>query len=71
VPAHDRVGRDDGGDSVEKSATQLLPLRSEASLLVVRQPKLPPLELLFEDAVLLEEVLDGALLLSVDPAGER
>jgi hypothetical protein len=46
---------------------ELLALRREASALVVVQPELPTPQLLLEDPVLLDEVIDRALLHAVHP----
>jgi hypothetical protein len=46
-------------------------LRCQPSALVVAQPNSLPAELFLEHAVLLDQVLDDALLLDVDPACER
>ena len=67
MPAHDRVGRDDRRDAVEESSTELLALGCKSSALVVVQSELAALELLLQYAVLFDEVLDGLLLLSMDP----
>jgi hypothetical protein len=47
-----------------------LALRGEVSALVVGQPKAAPLQLFLEDPVLLHQVLDDVLLVTVDPTRE-
>ena len=71
MPAHDGVGRDDGRDLREQSSTEGLPLCCQPSALVVSQTNAPAAELLLEDAIFLDQVLDGLGLMSVDPARER
>ena len=71
VPAQDRVRRDDGGDPRLRSRRpSALALCCEPSALVVVQPEAFAAELLFEDAILLDQVVDGLGLVSVDPTGE-
>ena len=48
-----------------------LALRGEAPTLFVREPEPPPIELLLEDEVLLDEVLQDLLLPAVEQACER
>lgn len=67
----DRVGRDDRRNAAEDAPPELPTLRSQPSSLVVGQPQTPSAELLLEDPILFDEVLDGPLLLPVDPAGDR
>ena len=70
MPAHDRVGRHDRRHAVQQAPAKLLALRCESAALVVGQPQLPTPELLLQYAVLLDQVLDRALLLAVHPAGD-
>ena len=71
VPAKDRVGRDDAGDLPKGLSADGLALHHEASALVVGEAKAASSELLTEDAVLLHQVVDDAVLVAVDPAGEE
>ncbi len=64
-------GRDDRCDGGERASTESLSLCCEASALAVVQPQPSSAELLLEDAVLLDEVFDGVLLVAVDPACYR
>ncbi len=68
VPPHDRVGRHDCRYAAEEPAPQQLALRRKAASLIVREPEPSTAELLLEDAVLLDQVLDRALLLTAAPA---
>ncbi len=68
MPAHDGVGRHDGRHTVQQAAPELLAFCSESPALVVVQPELPTLQLLFEDPVLLDEVIDRALRHAPHPA---
>ena len=68
VPTHDRVGRHDAGNPVQEASSELLALRREAYALVIVEAQPAALELLLQDAVLLDEVLDRSLLLAVHPA---
>lgn len=52
-------------------AREDLALHREASAQVVGQPKAAPTELGTEDAVLLDQVVDDALLVAVDPPREE
>jgi hypothetical protein len=56
MPAHDGVRRDDCCDGVVGLPTDPLPLRGEASTLVVCQPQPTPAELLLQDTGLLDEI---------------
>ena len=71
VPAQDRAGCHDGGDTRENAATEDLALRGESSALVIGEPKASPTESLLQDAVLLNEVFNDLGLVAIDPAGER
>ncbi len=64
----DRVRRGDGGHRPEELATEHLALRSESAALVVSEPKAPPFELLFQDAVLFDKVIYDLCLMLVQPA---
>lgn len=70
VPAEDSVGRDDGGHLTEQPAPEGPALRGEAPALVIGQPQALAAELFLENAVLLDEVLNGLRLVAIDPAGE-
>jgi len=71
IPSEDGVRRDDPGDLAEHLAAQQLALHGKAPALFVGQARPTATKLLSEDAVLFEQVVDGLLLLAVDPAGEH
>jgi hypothetical protein len=68
MPAHDRVRRHDRRNTTEKASSELLSLLGQPAALIVRESNSAATELLLEDAVLFDQVLDRALLLSADPA---
>jgi hypothetical protein len=70
VPAHDRVRRDDRGHALEQAAPQDLASRLQAAALVIAQAQPSVAELLLEHAVLLDQVLDRALVLAEGPSGQ-
>ena len=70
VPAQDGVRRDDRRDLGQELSTESLALGCEPPALVVGQPETLSAELLLEDAILLDEVVDGLGLMAVDPAHE-
>jgi hypothetical protein len=71
MPPQDRVGRHDGRDRRQDLAAQRLALGSQPTTLVIRQEQPFPagLELLFENAILFDQVRDCTGLLTADPAG--
>ena len=71
MPAHQRIGGDERGDSVERPSPEELGLRRQATTLIVSQPELPATKLLFEDPVLLDQVGDNVLLMPMHPARNR
>ena len=71
MPPEDRVRRHDGHDLPPDTSAESATLRGEAAALVVGQSEAVPLQLSFEDAVLLHQVLDDELLLTIDESGER
>ena len=73
VPREDRLRRDDGGDLAQGLPAQRLSFRRQSTALVVGETHAFParLELLFQDAVLFDQVGDHVRLLTGDPAGER
>jgi hypothetical protein len=70
MPSQDRVGRHDGRDLPQDPSTETAALRGQASALVIGQPDAAR-QLPFEDPVLHHEVLDDALLVAIEPSGER
>ena len=71
LPSENRVRRHDGGDLILELATERLAPRCEPVALVIAKPKAPPFELLFQDAVLIDEVIDDFGLLAVAPVFVR
>jgi len=71
VPPKDGVGRHDTGDLVEALAPKELALHGQAPSLVVGQAETTASQLVAEDAVLLEQVVDGLLLVAIDQAREQ
>ena len=69
VPAKDRVGRDDAGDLPKGLSADGLALDREASAQVVSEAKAASSELPTEEAVLLHQVVDDAVLVAADPPG--
>ena len=69
MPAQDRIGNNERGDVGKCSSAQCLAEHGQPPALVVGQSEALSAELLFQDAVLLAEVLDGGILLARDPAG--
>ena len=70
VPGHDGVRRDHGRDFLQHAATQRLSLDGEPTSFVIGETKTFAAELAFQDAVLLDEVVDDVLLMPVDPSGD-
>ena len=70
VPGENRVGRDDSGDLLEDLSTEGLALYREPTAFIIGQPKSSATKLSLEDSVLLEQIVDDVLLVTVDPAGE-
>ena len=71
VPPEDGVRGDDARDVAETTPTEGLSLHRQAAPLVVSEPGPAATALRAQDAVLLEQVVDGRLLLAVDPAREQ
>ena len=65
VPSEDRVGRHDGRDLPQDPSAESASPRREAPALVIGQPEAAPLQLLLQDAVLLYQVLDNVLLVTM------
>ncbi len=70
VPGHDRVRSDDRRHLSQGSSTERLSLRGQPSAFVIGEAETLTAELTFEDAVLLDEVIDDILLVTVDPASD-
>ena len=71
VPAQDRIRCHNAGDIRETLLTEGLPFHGESTPLIVSEANGPRAVYRAEDPVLLEQVLDEVLRLSIDPAGEQ
>jgi len=71
VPPQDRVGCHDGGDGREVAAAEDMAFHGETASLVVGQPQSLRTVHRAEDPVLLEQVLNDGLLMTIDPAREQ
>ena len=67
MPGQESVRGDDTGDVGHEFPAKLLTLYGELTSLVVREAKLPPAKPSFEDSVLLEQVDNSSLLVTLDP----
>ena len=69
----DRVGSHNRGDPSQDLSAQRLPFGNQAATLVFGQTQASPaqLKLLFQNAVLFDQIGDQGRLLAADPAGER
>lgn len=70
MPPQNRVRRDDPGDLVQCSASEPVPACGEPTPFVISQPEPPPTQLSPEDSILFDEVGQGLLLLTAQPAGQ-
>ena len=70
VPSQQSFRRDDAGDFCQEPPAKRLTLHREPTSLGVRQTKLPPAKPSFEDSVLLEQVDDSGLLVTLDPTSD-
>src|SRR5215467_10694361 len=71
IPTEDRVRGDDARDVPKATPTERLSLHRQAAPLVVSEPETTATALRAQDAVLLAQVVDDRLLLTVDPAREQ
>lgn len=70
VPVTRADGHHDGRDPSEWAASERDALHSESPALVIGQPESATAKLVPQDAVLLEQVVDGRGLLAVNPASD-
>ena len=70
VPPQDRVGCHDAGDGREVTTAENVTFHGETASLVVGQARPSGTVHGAEDSVLLEQVVNDRLLVSIDPAGE-
>ena len=71
VPAENRVRRDDAGDLHPDAPSELLTAYGESTALGIGQAKRPRAQVLPEDPILLPEIVDQIVLVTVHPASER
>jgi len=71
IPPQNRVRGDDAGDGHQSAPADELALHREATSLIIGEPKPPWPVLGAKDPILLEQVVNNGLLLSVDPTGEQ
>ena len=71
VPPQDRVGCHDAGDGREVTTAEDVTFHGETASLVVGQAQSSGTVHCAEDSVLLEQVVNDRLLVSIDPAGEH
>jgi hypothetical protein len=69
MPAEDGVRAEDRADLSQNSTTKQLLLRRQPSASVIGQEQALFAEMFPEDAILLPEVANDGLLVSVDPSG--
>src|SRR5262249_12793555 len=70
VPAEDRIRRHDGRHLSQNPAPESLTLRRQAAALVIGQSDTTPPQLLPKGAVLLHQVVDHLLLVTIDPSSQ-
>ena len=72
IPSHDGVRRNDRRNSAEKSVTEWLALRCQATALAIREPhgSTASLKLLLQNPVLLDQIADDLDLLASHPSRE-
>jgi hypothetical protein len=70
VPAHERVGRGDGGHLFETCTAERMGQCGEAAAFGVGQVQPAAAEMGFEDTVFLSQVGDDLLLMTLDPTRE-
>ena len=71
MPPQDRVGRDDRGDLTQPSPSQPVPTHGEAPPFVIGQSKTSPTQLTPKDSILFDQIGQGLLLLTIEPADQR
>ena len=70
VPAQDGIGRHDTGHSSQELPTERPSLLCQPASLGIGEPDAPLAKLLAKHAVLLAEIVDDLLLLTIEPARE-
>jgi hypothetical protein len=70
MPSKDGVGTDQSDDAREERASQGMTTHREAAALAVREPEPALPEHFSQDSILFTRVVQGSLLVPVEPAGE-
>jgi hypothetical protein len=70
MPTENGVGSDERGDFGGGAPADGLASYGQSASLIICQTKSSATELLFQDSVLLTEILDDRILLTGDPAGQ-
>ena len=71
VPTQDRIRGDDARDLRQDPPAEFVTAHSESTTLGVRQAKRPRAQVVSEDPILLPEIVDQIVLVTVHPASER
>ena len=71
VPTQDRIRGDDARDLRQDPPAEFVTAHSESTTLGVRQAKRPRAQVFAEDPILLPEIVDQIVLVTVHPASER
>ena len=71
VPTQDRIRGDDARDLRQNPPAEFVTAHSESTTLGVRQAKRPRAQVFSEDPILLPEIVDQIVLVTVHPASER
>ena len=71
VPTQDRIRGDDARDLCQDPPAEFVTAHSESTTLGVRQAKRPRAQVFSEDPILLPEIVDQIVLVTVHPASER
>ncbi len=71
VPTQDRIRGDDARDLRQDPPAEFVTAHSESTMLGVRQAKRPRAQVFSEDPILLPEIVDQIVLVTVHPASER
>ena len=71
VPTQDRIRGDDARDLRQDPPAECVTAHSESTTLGVRQAKRPRAQVFSEDPILLPEIVDQIVLVTVHPASER
>lgn len=70
MPSQNRLRRDDRREPTQQTATERHASNGEATAVGVGEAEPPSPELALEDPVFFQQVVEDALLVAVEPAGE-